>query len=155
MVLEALDELGTASFSRWGSLLVARYRDVTQVDQIRRWGELQREQVAISGTFGTLTFVTSASIRASDDVRSQAREMADEFRSTAKANAVVVPERSLSAAAFRSILTGISLAARSPVPQSTFRTSGEALTWLAEHDVLPVEQVEAAARAIDGALDGD
>lgn len=151
MVLEALDEVGTASFFRWGSLLVAQYRDVTLIEQIRRWGELQRDQVSRSGTFGTLTFVTSASIRAGDDVRSHARAMADEFKSTARANAVVVPERSLSAAAFRSILTGISLASRSSVPQSTFRDTREALAWLAEHGVLPKAEVNEAAAAIDAA----
>ncbi len=150
-MLEALDEVGTASFFRWGSLLIAQYRDVTLADQITRWGELQRQQVAHTGRFGTLTFVTSASIRASDEVRGHARAMADEFKSTARANAVVVPERSLSAAAFRSILTGISLASRSTVPQSTFRDTREALAWLAEHGVLPNAEVDAAAAAIESA----
>lgn len=150
-MLEALGERGAARFYRWGRVLVANYTEQTRLDELELWAELQRAARGGAGgaeRFATLSFVTSASIRSDDGVRDLARRMSAEFQDVSIANALVVPERSLSAAAFRSILTGITLASRSRVPQAVFRTAAEAAAWLSEQGGLPQEDVGAFAQAL-------
>ena len=148
-MLRTLEPFGTASFHAWGPLLVVRFPGVTRLDEMEHWARLQRMAASEHGRIATLSVLSRETIRSGDDVRQLAQRMAAEFRDTTVANAVVVPEQSLFAAGFRSMLTGLSLASRSKVPHSVFRDLPDAVDWLAEHGAVERDQASALVGALE------
>lgn len=152
-MLEEMGQAGEAHFWRWGHLIIVEYRGLTTVEELKYLAKIERGTIAKHGRFATLNVIRYATLAVPEDVRTYANEMATEFKSTSIAYAILVPGRSLGAATFRSVLAGISLVARSSVPQSTFKYPAEALDWLADQGGISVADVQPIAEALQGTVD--
>lgn len=118
------------SVHQFHDLMVAVYRSIT-LDGLKAVGAAQKQLQEQHGRIAGLSVLRSeALVRPDPVVRNYGQTISDEFDQFAYASAVVLTESGMGGAFYRSILTGIHLASRRPVPQKVFANVDEAVTWV-------------------------
>lgn len=150
-MLEAVYQGDGVRAGAWNHFVVAHWtRDLAA----KPLSELADVQWTLAERFGGITTLTvlgdAPSLRPPDDLRKLGAELTERFKPYARGAAMVLQAEGLRTALVRSVLTGISLAARSKMPTRIFPTVGDAVTWLAAQDDLPAPMdVPALTRAVE------
>lgn len=111
-------------------LMFSVYRAI-HIDGLKAVGLAQRQLRDAHGRIAGLSVLRpEALVRPEPEVRAVGQTISDEFDQMAYASAVVLTESGMGGAFYRSILTGIHLASRRPVPQKVFASSDEAVSWI-------------------------
>lgn len=111
-------------------LMVVVYQSIT-LPALEAVSAAQRQLNAQHGRIAGISILRSEALTRPDPaVRAYGQTISDEFDGMAYASAVVLNESGMGGAFFRSVLTGIHLASRRPVPQRVFASSDDAVTWL-------------------------
>ena len=112
--------------------MVAMYRGAITVDVLKAVSASQRRLSEAHGRIAGLTLLLSSESFARPDasVRQFGETVSHEFDGVGYASAIVLTESGLQGALIRSILTGIQLASRRPVPQRVFSNVREAVEWI-------------------------
>lgn len=112
--------------------MVVVYRGGITVDVLTAVGNAQRQLHKLHGSIAGLTVLGPEALqRPGPEVRDAGQSISDEFDTIAYASAIVLAESGIQGAFYRSILTGIHMASRRPVPQKVFAEVGEAIEWIA------------------------
>ncbi|AKF09493.1 hypothetical protein [Sandaracinus amylolyticus] len=113
--------------------MVAIYRGRITIDVLKAVSSSQKRLHEAHGQIAGLTLLlsTESFSRPDASVRQYGETVSHEFDSMAYASAIVLTESGLHGALVRSILTGIQLASRRPVPQRVFASVREAVEWIA------------------------
>ncbi len=111
-------------------LMVVVYETIT-LEDLQAVSAAQRELHAQYGRIAGLSILRSQALsRPEAVVRDYGQKVSDEFDTMGYASAVVLNESGMGGAFYRSILTGIHLASRRPVPQRVFASGEDAVTWI-------------------------
>lgn len=118
------------SIHQFHDLMVAVYRSIS-IEGLNAVGTAQRQLHESHGKIGGLSVLRPEALtRPEPAVRAVGQTISDEFDGMAYGSALVLTEQGMGGAFYRSILTGIRLASRRPVPQKVFASSDEAVAWI-------------------------
>lgn len=125
-----LHERHGVSIHGFYELMVVVYQSIT-LPGLEAVSAAQRQLHEQHGRIAGLSILRSEALTRPDPaVRAYGQTISDEFDVMAYASAVVLNESGMGGAFFRSVLTGIHLASRRPVPQRVFANSDEAVAWI-------------------------
>jgi hypothetical protein len=125
-----LHERHGVSIHGFYELMVVVYQSIT-LPGLEAVSAAQRQLNEQHGRIAGLSILRSEALTRPDPtVRAYGQTISDEFDGMAYASAVVLNESGMGGAFYRSILTGIHLASRRPVPQRVFAGSDEAVAWI-------------------------
>ena len=125
-----LHERNGVSVHGFDELMDVVYQSIT-IPGLEAVSAAQRQLHAQHGRIAGLSILRSEALTRPDPaVRAYGQTISDEFDTMAYASAVVLSESGMGGAFYRSILTGIHLASRRPVPQRVFAVSDEAIAWI-------------------------
>jgi hypothetical protein len=113
------------------SLIVVVWGRTVRLPDIQALTKVQRELIDRYGHFAVLTIIRAGLLMSVDDeVRRLSENNLREFQAFNRGNSMVVEAGGLRATFFRSVMTGIQLLARSPVPLKVFDNIDEAVHWV-------------------------
>jgi hypothetical protein len=116
----------------FNELMAVVYRARISADTLRAVSAAQKQLHAAHGSIAGLSLLMGDALSRPDPkVREIGNSISNEFDEIAYASAVVVNESGIQGAIIRSVLTGIQLSARRPVPQKVFADVGNAVSWIA------------------------
>lgn len=125
-----LHERHGVSVHGFHELMVVVYRSIG-LEGLEAVAAAQRQLHDQHGRIAGLSILHSEALTRPDPaVRALGQRISDEFDTMAYASAVVLSESGMGGAFYRSILTGIHLASRRPVPQRVFARADEAIDWI-------------------------
>ncbi|WP_236519599.1 hypothetical protein [Sandaracinus amylolyticus] len=127
-----LVDRGDVGIFEFHDLMVAMYRGRITVDVLKAVSASQRRLHEVHGKIAGLTLLlsTESFSRPDPSVRQYGETVSNEFDGMAYASAIVLTESGLHGALVRSILTGIQLTSRRPVPQKVFAGIREGVEWI-------------------------
>lgn len=131
-VVHKSDDLLLATWSR---VFINRWRTAATSELL---SVVMREQLAFIDSFDDrkiavlTTLEDSSGVMPNSASRKKAEEVAKATRESLILQAQVVQGDGFVAAAFRALLSGITLAIRAPYPTKVFKTEEEAMPWVAE-----------------------
>ncbi|MBN8615161.1 MAG: hypothetical protein J0L92_31475 [Deltaproteobacteria bacterium] len=118
------------SIHQFQELMVVVYRSIS-LEGLKAVGSAQRQLHEAHGRIAGLSVLRPEALTRPDPaVRAAGQAISDEFDLMAYASAIVLTEAGMGGAFYRSILTGIHLASRRPVPQKVFASSDDAVTFV-------------------------
>lgn len=116
-----------------GCMIVVVWGRVVEVGDIKALTAVQYETVDRYGCCLVLSVIRAGiKMTVDDEVRKAGEVNLKEFERFTRGSAMVVEAGGLRASFFRSVITGIHLIARSPVPQKIFDNIDDAVLWLAD-----------------------
>jgi hypothetical protein len=114
----------------FAELMVVVYQSIT-IEGLNSVRAAQRRLHEQYGSIAGLSILKSEALsRPEAAVRTVGQAISDEFDTMAYASAIVLVEQGMGGALYRSILTGIHLASRRPVPQKVFASPDLAIAWI-------------------------
>ncbi len=114
----------------FAELMVVVYQSIS-IEGLNSVRAAQRRLHEQYGSIAGLSVLRSEALsRPEQAVRTVGQAISDEFDTMAYASAIVLVESGMGGALYRSILTGIHLASRRPVPQKVFASADPAIAWI-------------------------
>lgn len=135
-----------------GCLIVIVWGRVVEVGDIKALTEVQHEIVDRYGCCLVLSVIRAGiKMTVDDEVRKASEANLRDFEPYTRGSAMVVEAGGLRASFFRSVMTGITLVTRSPVPQKIFDNIGDAVLWLVDRDTVDRKMLDEIDVLVTGA----
>lgn len=137
-----------------GCMIAVIWGRVVELGDIKALTEVQHEIIDRYGCCLVLSVIRAGiKMTVDDEVRQASEANLREFAQFTRGSAMVVEAGGLRASFFRSVMTGIQLVTRSPVPQKVFDNIGDAVLWLVDRPTVDRKMLDEINPLVTGAYE--